>query len=224
MPKLRNGTQETLPPTQNDATKLHTMHSHYQHRRTERGGQGGHLPPPIRAVCRHKFWQRVEIILAKPRLRRISGLLLQLTEKILILSYSMEITENFRYYRMWSASGDHGKCLLPPRPPPNLVGCKQFAFAIRAKLGLTPQTDVGPYACLEQAHSPYPGLPPVIEMGWMHLDGRLVLCGTVEPLTNDHPHQRPSLSYDHISCDGQWFLFVYEFLTSDHTSYTTTPM
>ena len=47
---------------------------------------------------------------------------------------------------------------------------------------------------------------------------------TVEPLTNDHPHQRPPLSYDHISCDGQWFLFVYEFLTSDHPSYTTTPM
>ena len=47
---------------------------------------------------------------------------------------------------------------------------------------------------------------------------------TVEPLTNDHPHQRPSLSYEHISCDGQWFLFVYESLTSDHPSYTTTPM
>ena len=47
---------------------------------------------------------------------------------------------------------------------------------------------------------------------------------TVEPLTNDHPHQRPSLSYDHISCDGQWCLFVYESLTSDHPSYTTTPM
>ena len=47
---------------------------------------------------------------------------------------------------------------------------------------------------------------------------------TVEPLTNDHPHQRPSLSYDHILCDGQWFLFVYESLTSDHPSYTTTPM
>ena len=47
---------------------------------------------------------------------------------------------------------------------------------------------------------------------------------TVEPLTNDHPHQRPSLSYDHISCDRQWFLFVYESLTSDHPSYTTTPM
>ena len=50
------------------------------------------------------------------------------------------------------------------------------------------------------------------------------ISSTVEPLTNDHPHQRPSLSYDHISCDGQWFLFVYESLTSDHPSYTTTPM
>ena len=25
-----------------------------------------------------------------------------------------------------------------------------------------------------QAHSPYPDLPPVTEMGWMHLDGRLM--------------------------------------------------
>ena len=47
---------------------------------------------------------------------------------------------------------------------------------------------------------------------------------TVEPLTNDHPHQRPSLSYDHISCDGQWFLFVYRIphqrpsLLYDHTN------
>ena len=52
----------------------------------------------------------------------------------------------------------------------------------------------------------------------------LLFITTVEPLTNDHPHQRPSLSYDHISCDGQWFLFVYESLTSDHPSYTTTQM
>ena len=52
----------------------------------------------------------------------------------------------------------------------------------------------------------------------------VTVATTVEPLTNDHPHQRPSLSYDHISCDGQWFLFVYESLTSDHPSYTTTPM
>ena len=51
-----------------------------------------------------------------------------------------------------------------------------------------------------------------------------VYVTTVEPLTNDHPHQRPSLSYDHISCDGQGFLLVYESLTSDHPSYTTTPM
>ena len=43
---------------------------------------------------------------------------------------------------------------------------------------------------------------------------------TVEPLTNDHPHQRPSLSYDHISCDGLCILCVYESLTSDHPSYT----
>ena len=47
---------------------------------------------------------------------------------------------------------------------------------------------------------------------------------TVEPLTNDHPHQRPSLSYDRISCDEQGILCVYESLTSDHPSYTTTPM
>ena len=42
--------------------------------------------------------------------------------------------------------------------------------------------------------------------------------------TPDERPPSPSLSYDHISCDGQWFLFVYESLTSDHPSYTTTPM
>ena len=31
---------------------------------------------------------------------------------------------------------------------------------------------------------------------------------TVEPLSNDHPHQRPSLSYDHISCDGQYTVCI----------------
>ena len=45
-----------------------------------------------------------------------------------------------------------------------------------------------------------------------------IACSTVEPLTDDHPHQRPSLSYDHISCDGQGILCVYESLTSDHTN------
>ena len=70
-----------------------------------------------------------------------------------------------------------------------------------------------------------------ISISLLHRSFHLVFCiplcifpGTVEPLTNDHPHQRPSLSYDHISCDGQWFLFIYESLTSDHPSYTTTPM
>ena len=43
---------------------------------------------------------------------------------------------------------------------------------------------------------------------------------TVEPLTNDHPHQRPSLLYDHISCDGQCFLSVRS-LTNDHPSNAT---
>ena len=43
---------------------------------------------------------------------------------------------------------------------------------------------------------------------------------TVELLSNDHPHQRPSLLYDHILCDGQCFLFVRS-LTNDHPSDTT---
>ena len=67
---------------------------------------------------------------------------------------------------------------------------------------------------------------------WIHEWSSHILCGHKNhwivlysrTLTNDHPHQRPSLSYDHISCDGEWFLFVYESLTSDHPSYTTTPM
>ena len=63
------------------------------------------------------------------------------------------------------------------------------------------------------------GIAAVKSLLWCYL-----YLYTVEPLTNVHPHQRPSLSYDHISCDGPWFLFVYESLTSDHPSYTTTPM
>ena len=65
----------------------------------------------------------------------------------------------------------------------------------------------------------------IIHCRWATKDEPFDLnVSTVEPLTNDHPHQRPSLSYDHISCDGHWFLFVYESLTSDHPSYTNTPM
>ena len=40
---------------------------------------------------------------------------------------------------------------------------------------------------------------------------------TVEPQSSDHLHQRPSLLYDHISSDGQCFLFVRS-LTDDHPS------
>ena len=43
---------------------------------------------------------------------------------------------------------------------------------------------------------------------------------TVDPLSNDHPLQRPSLLYDHILCDGQCFLFVPS-LTDDHPSDAT---
>ena len=43
---------------------------------------------------------------------------------------------------------------------------------------------------------------------------------TVEPLSNDHPHQRPSLLYDHILCDGQCFLFARS-LTDDNPSDAT---
>ena len=45
---------------------------------------------------------------------------------------------------------------------------------------------------------------------------------TVEPLSNDHPHQRPSLLilYYHILCDGHCFLFVRS-LTNDHPSDVT---
>ena len=38
-----------------------------RHRRTGRGAGGQLPPPPIRAVCRHEFGQRVDIIRAKPK-------------------------------------------------------------------------------------------------------------------------------------------------------------
>ena len=74
------------------------------------------------------------------------------------------------------------------------------------------------YCCIVEPHL---GLPK----SYISIYPKLRDNGTtLEPLSNDHPHQRPSLSYDHISCDGQCFMFVYESLTSDHPSYTTTPM
>ena len=44
-----------------------------------------------------------------------------------------------------------------------------------------------------QAHSPYPDLPPVMEMGWMHLDGQLV------PQVLSRPHI-PKACREIISC------------------------
>ena len=46
-------------------SQMYTSHA-LMHRRTGRGGAGGGCPPPpIRAVCRHEFGQRVYIIRAK---------------------------------------------------------------------------------------------------------------------------------------------------------------
>ena len=98
--------------------------------------------------------------------------------------------------------------------------CSLHNFAMRSRLGDERPPMFADMTVIVE------GIATVVEQrydlySWYVL---LVDGGTVEPLTNDHPHQRPSLSYDHISCDGQWFLFVYESLTSDHPSYTTTPM
>ena len=57
---------------------------------------------------------------------------------------------------------------------------------------------------------PYPPLKPV--QCFSH-SSFLPIHYTVEPLSNDHPHQRPSLLYDHI-------LFVRS-LTNDHPSDAT---
>ena len=46
------------------------------------------------------------------------------------------------------------------------------------------------------------------------------LFTTVQPLSNNHPHQRPSLLYDHILCDEQCILFLRS-LTDDHPSDAT---
>ena len=91
---------------------------------------------------------------------------------------------------------------------------------------------IGPYFAFQ--------LPMIINIMSLieHIDG-IIPSPTIDPLYNyeavvSHviswlsdvlfgysrtPVQRPSLSYDHISCDGQCFLFVYESLTSDHPSY-----
>ena len=57
----------------------------------------------------------------------------------------------------------------------------------------------------------------------VHVDGA---CCWYSRTPDERPPSPTTIppEYDHTSCDGQWFLFVYESLTSDHPSYTTTPM
>ena len=107
------------------------------------GGQGAAAPPPIRAVCRHEFGQRVDIIRAKHntclnnrnlgsvtgvngKKHEFLGLLLELTEKL----HRIWIPENLCYYPPPPPLNmDPGKFLLLPPPPTE---------SIRAKLGLPP--------------------------------------------------------------------------------------
>ena len=88
--------------------------------------------------------------------------------------------------------------------------CLELILCFSLVLGLGHM--IGCLADLVAAMALIPGLHQY--NGRLYISNILMLnepsknASTVEPLTNDHPHQRPSLSYDHISCDGQWFLFV----------------
>ena len=120
------------------------------------GGAGGAAapPPPIRAVCRHEFGQRGDIIRAKHpkclnntnlgsvtagngKKPRIEGLLLELTGKI-EPPHIKWIPENCCYYPPPPPlNTDPGKFLLLPPPPPPTE-------SIRAKLGLPPPNGCWP--------------------------------------------------------------------------------
>ena len=95
---------------------------------------------------------------------------------------------------------------------------------------LSPCLVFGTIKCLILTHINGASTDPGVRVNLPRIWGRLTqverchITYTVEPLSNDHPHQRPSLSYDHVSCDEQGVLLVYESLTNDHPSYTTTPM
>ena len=122
-----NSWQNRLYKTQ--CVKVHVMLDDIwtsDHRRTGRGGGGSggsggsyRLSTLIRAESR-LFGQNT-IHDWVTRIQGLLSLLLQSRGKKFWYC-SMEITENFCYY-----------------PPPQPNGCKQFAFAIRAKLHLTPK-------------------------------------------------------------------------------------
>ena len=118
------------------------------------GGAGGAAAPPIRAVCRHEFGQRVDIIRAK------HNTCLKNTN----LGYVTAVNGK-KPTHLGSVTGvngnnpvtphnmEPGKFLLLPPPPPTEYGSRKISAttpppteSIRAKLGLPPQMDVGPYA------------------------------------------------------------------------------
>ena len=110
-------------------------------------GAGGAAAPPIRAVCRHEFGQRVLIIRAKRNTRLNNSNLGSVTA---VNGKNSAAPQNM----------DPGKkfMLLPPPPTePRIMWIPEhFCYypppteSIRAKLGLPPQMDVGPYAYEEE--------------------------------------------------------------------------
>ena len=102
---------QTLPAPSYCIDFRETQHPHtsYDHRRTGRGVRGAVAPPPpIRAVCRHLFGQRVDIIL-------------ELTET--------NSATTSPPHRIWSGSGDHGTFL--PLPPPPIESGRLQTICVR---------------------------------------------------------------------------------------------
>ena len=92
-----------------------------------RTGRGG---PPIRAVCRHEFEQRVDIIRAR------HNTCLNNTNLGSVTAVNGKKTPNLGY--VTGVNGYGSRKISPTTSPPT--------ESIRAKLGLPPQMDVGPYA------------------------------------------------------------------------------
>ena len=104
------------------------------------GGQGG-CPPPIRAVCRHTFGQRVDIIRAKHN----------------------TCLNNTNLGSGTAVNGNNSATTLPPSPGKFLLLPPPPTEFIRAKqLGLPPPPpmDVGPYAYGTPAHTCWTGQSP----------------------------------------------------------------
>ena len=116
------------------------------------GGGGGAAAPPIRAVCRHEFGQRVDNIRAKyntclnnPNLGSVTAVNGKKDEFRVCYCCkrkkfchpteygSRKISATTPPHRIWIPENF---CSYPPPP----------TESIRAKLGLPPQMDVGPYA------------------------------------------------------------------------------